>query len=89
MISHLYRFRPADAVLDKYEELAKQEIKLVVKKESSRRKGIAAAQEMAAHESPSYLQGATMYTHDGGATDSIHARYDGDWSWWRKHWLGQ
>lgn len=26
MISHLYRFRPADAVLDKYEELAKQEI---------------------------------------------------------------
>jgi len=26
MIAHLYRFRPADAVLDKYEELAKQEI---------------------------------------------------------------
>src|SRR5580693_8526821 len=26
MISHLYRFRPASAVLDKYEELAKQEI---------------------------------------------------------------
>ena len=26
MISHLYRFRPVDAVLDKYEELAKQEI---------------------------------------------------------------
>jgi hypothetical protein len=37
----------------------------------------------------SYLQGATMYTHDGGATDSIYARYDRDWSWWRKHWLGQ
>ena len=26
MISHLYRFRPVDAVLDKYEELAKQKI---------------------------------------------------------------
>jgi hypothetical protein len=26
MISHLYRFRPVHAVLDKYEELAKQEI---------------------------------------------------------------
>jgi hypothetical protein len=26
MISHLYRFRPANAVLGKYEELAKQEI---------------------------------------------------------------
>src|SRR5260370_42476392 len=26
MISHLYRFRSVDAVLDKYEELAKQEI---------------------------------------------------------------
>jgi hypothetical protein len=26
MISHLYRFRPIGAVLDKYEELAKQEI---------------------------------------------------------------
>src|SRR5580692_7418875 len=26
MISHLYRFRPIDAVLDRYEELAKQEI---------------------------------------------------------------
>lgn len=26
MISHLYRFRPVDAVLDQYEELAKQEI---------------------------------------------------------------
>src|SRR5690242_5685249 len=26
MISHLYRFRPADAVLDRYEELSKQEI---------------------------------------------------------------
>jgi len=26
MISYLYRFRPADAVLDSYEELAKQEI---------------------------------------------------------------
>jgi hypothetical protein len=26
MVSHLYRFRPADALLDKYEELAKQEI---------------------------------------------------------------
>jgi hypothetical protein len=26
MIPHLYRFRPIGAVLDKYEELAKQEI---------------------------------------------------------------
>ena len=26
MMSHLYRFRPANAILDKYEELAKQEI---------------------------------------------------------------
>jgi hypothetical protein len=26
MISHLYRFRPVEAVLDEYEELAKQEI---------------------------------------------------------------
>src|ERR1700674_4698245 len=26
MISHLYRFRPGDVILDKYEELANQEI---------------------------------------------------------------
>ncbi|HTV26374.1 MAG TPA: hypothetical protein VMF32_01180 [Xanthobacteraceae bacterium] len=26
MVSHLYRFRPTNAVLDQYEELAKQEI---------------------------------------------------------------
>ena len=26
MITHLYRFRPADAVLDRYDELSKQEI---------------------------------------------------------------
>lgn len=37
----------------------------------------------------SYFQGATMYTHDGGAADSIYARYDKDWEWWRKYWLGQ
>jgi hypothetical protein len=37
----------------------------------------------------SYFQGATMYTHDGGAPDSIYARYGTDWSWWRKYWLGQ
>jgi hypothetical protein len=36
-----------------------------------------------------YFQGAAMYTHDGGAADSIYARYDRDWSWWRKYWLGE
>ncbi len=37
----------------------------------------------------SYFQGATMYTHDGGAANSIYARYDKDWAWWRKQWLGR
>lgn len=37
----------------------------------------------------SYFQGAAMYTHDGGAADSIYARYDADWLWWRRNWLGQ
>jgi hypothetical protein len=36
----------------------------------------------------SYFQGAAMYTHDGGAADSIYARYNRDWAWWRKYWLG-
>lgn len=36
-----------------------------------------------------YFQGAALYTHDGGAADSIYARYDKDWSWWRKYWLGE
>ena len=35
----------------------------------------------------SYFQGATMYTHDGGSADSIYARYDKDWLWWKKYWL--
>ena len=37
----------------------------------------------------SYFQGAAMYTHDGGAADSIYARYEEDWLWWRQHWLGE
>jgi hypothetical protein len=37
----------------------------------------------------SFFQGAAMYSHDGGAPDSIYARYDKDWLWWRKNWLGQ
>lgn len=41
------------------------------------------------HTSLRYLQGVTMYTHDGGAADSIYARYDKDWWWWKKYWLGQ
>lgn len=36
-----------------------------------------------------YFQGAFMYTHDGGAAESIFARYDKDWSWWEKQWLGR
>jgi hypothetical protein len=36
-----------------------------------------------------HFQGATMFAHDGGAADSIFARYDKDWAWWRKYWLGQ
>jgi hypothetical protein len=37
----------------------------------------------------SFFAGATMYAHDGGAADSIFARYDRDWVWWQKYWLGQ
>jgi spore germination protein YaaH len=37
----------------------------------------------------SYFQGAVIYTHDGGAADSIYARYDKDWLWWRESWLGR
>src|SRR5262249_44737613 len=33
-----------------------------------------------------YFQGATMYTHDGGAADSLYARYNEDWWWWGAHW---
>jgi hypothetical protein len=36
-----------------------------------------------------HFQGATMFAHDGGAADSAFARYDTDWVWWRKYWLGQ
>jgi hypothetical protein len=36
-----------------------------------------------------HFQGAAMYAHDGGAADSIFARYDRDWAWWRTYWLGQ
>jgi hypothetical protein len=36
-----------------------------------------------------HFQGAAMFAHDGGAADSIFARYDRDWVWWRKYWLGQ
>jgi hypothetical protein len=36
-----------------------------------------------------HFQGVTMYAHDGGASDSIFARYDRDWVWWQKYWLGQ
>jgi spore germination protein YaaH len=39
--------------------------------------------------SPGYFQGAVMFSHDGGADDSIYARYDVDWRWWLKHWLGR
>jgi hypothetical protein len=34
-----------------------------------------------------YFQGVTMYTHDGGSADSNFARYDKDWSEWKKYWL--
>ena len=34
-----------------------------------------------------YFQGAAMFAHDGGAADSIFARYDRDWAWWRMFWL--
>lgn len=36
-----------------------------------------------------FIEGATMYTHDGGAPDSIYARYDKDWSWWKQYWIGR
>jgi Glycosyl hydrolases family 18 len=36
-----------------------------------------------------YFQGAAMYAHDGGAADSVYARYGTDWTWWKKYWLGQ
>jgi hypothetical protein len=36
-----------------------------------------------------YLDGATMYAHDGGAPDSIYARYDKDWSWWQQYLIGR
>jgi hypothetical protein len=35
----------------------------------------------------SYFQGAVMFSHDGGANDSIYARYDKDWAWWSEYWL--
>lgn len=36
-----------------------------------------------------YLQGAVMFSHDGGAGDSQYARYDKDWRWWTEYWLGR
>jgi len=39
--------------------------------------------------SVSYFQGAVMFSHDGGAADSMYARYDTDWLSWSKYWLGQ
>lgn len=40
-------------------------------------------------KSRQYFQGAAMYAHDGGAASSMYARYDQDWSWWLKDWLGR
>ena len=34
-----------------------------------------------------YFQGAAMFSHDGGASDSLYARYDADWRWWLEDWL--
>ena len=36
-----------------------------------------------------YFQGTTMFSHDGGAADSLYARYGKDWWWWLKDWLGK
>jgi hypothetical protein len=37
----------------------------------------------------SYFQGAVMFSHDGGADDSMYARYNTDWHWWIEGWLGR
>ena len=37
----------------------------------------------------SHFQGAVMYAHDGGAPNSMYARYDEDWAWWKQYWLRQ
>jgi hypothetical protein len=36
-----------------------------------------------------YFQGTAMFSHDGGAADSLYARYGKDWLWWLNHWLGK
>jgi hypothetical protein len=36
-----------------------------------------------------FYQGATMYAHDGGAADSVFARYDRDWLWWSNSWISR
>jgi hypothetical protein len=38
--------------------------------------------------SPGYFQGAVMFSHDGGADDSMYARYMADWRSWVESWLG-
>ncbi|HEY6252161.1 MAG TPA: hypothetical protein VI685_19575 [Candidatus Angelobacter sp.] len=35
------------------------------------------------HKSASYFQGAFMFSHDGGAADSVYARYNQDWKEWK------
>ena len=40
-------------------------------------------------KSRKYFQGAAMYAHDGGAPFSAYARYNQDWYWWLKYWMGR
>jgi hypothetical protein len=40
------------------------------------------------HTSIGYFQGTAMFSHDGGAEESLYARYGKDWWWWLQHWLG-
>jgi hypothetical protein len=35
-----------------------------------------------------YFQGTAMFSHDGGAEESLYARHGEGWWWWLKHWLG-